>query len=374
MKIKTQKIIKEQTVDQINGYLEVMTKGFGFLRDINNNFQPGPGDIFVPANVIKKYNLKEGAYIEGERQAEDSGKENNRIEKIINVNQIPLDQISKIETFKRQVSVNPTERLTMTIGKNDRLGKALDLIVPIGKGQRGLIVSPPKAGKTTILKHIAHAITRNHPDVEVYILLVDERPEEVTDFRRSVEKAKVVASSADESVESHLRITRLAMNSAMGIAEFGKDVVVLVDSLTRMSRAFNNATNSFSKTLTGGLGANALDLPRRFFGAARNIETGGSLTILATILVDTGSRMDDIIFQEFKGTGNMDLVLSKLCAEQRIWPAININQSGTRKDDLLLSDEEFRYTTKIRRILTPVDEVSAMTGLLNIIDKDMNLE
>ncbi len=361
-------------MDQINGYLEMMAKGFGFLRDINNNFQPGPGDIFVPANVIKKYNLKEGAFIEGERQNDDSGKENNRIEKIINVNQIPLDQISKIETFKRQVSVNPTERLTMTLGENDRLGKALDLIVPIGKGQRGLIVSPPKAGKTTILKHLAHAITRNHPDIEVYILLVDERPEEVTDFRRSVEKAKVVSSSADESVESHLRITRLAMNSAMGLAEFGRDVVVLVDSLTRMSRAFNNATNSFSKTLTGGLGANALDLPRRFFGAARNIETGGSLTILATILVDTGSRMDDIIFQEFKGTGNMDLVLSKLCAEQRIWPAININQSGTRKDDLLLTDEEFRYTTKIRRILTPADEVSAMTGLLNIIDKDLDLE
>jgi transcription termination factor Rho len=242
------------------------------------------------------------------------------------------------------------------------------MIVPIGKGQRGLVVSPPKSGKTTILKHIAESIQRHHPEVELFILLVDERPEEVTDFKRGLSHACVLASSADQSVAQHLRMTRLAMNTATRSAEIGRDVVVLIDSLTRMSRAFNNQTQSHGRTLSGGLAADALTMPRRVFGAARNIERGGSLTVVATILVDTGSRMDDVIFQEFKGTGNMDLVLSRKCAEQRLWPAIDINASGTRKEHLLMKKNALQEAIHLRRQVATLDEVSALMALHEYLD------
>jgi transcription termination factor Rho len=241
-------------------------------------------------------------------------------------------------------------------------------LVPIGRGQRGLIISPPKSGKTTLLKHMANSLGVNHPEVNVFVLLVDERPEEVTDFKRSLEGAHVLYSSADQNVAQHMRMIRITMNTAIRCAEAGHDTVVFIDSLTRMARAFNTESQSYGRTLTGGLGANSLDIPRSLFGAARNLENGGSLTIIATILVDTGSRMDDIIFQEFKGTGNMDLVLSRACAEQRLWPAININQSGTRKEHLLLAGSELQESMKLRRDLAQRDELSALSALIEYLD------
>ena len=249
------------------------------------------------------------------------------------------------------------------------MGKALDMIVPIGKGQRGLIISPPKSGKTTILKHMANSLITNHPEVVVFALLVDERPEEVTDFRRGLKHAYVLSSSADQSVSQHLRMTKMTVNAAIRLAETGIDAVVFIDSLTRMSRAFNTEAQSYGRTLTGGLGANAMEMPRRIFGAARNVENGGSLTIIATILINTGSKMDDIIFQEFKGTGNMDLVLSRKCAEQRLWPAINIIQSGTRKEHLLLDTPEFQEMVKIRRGLSKKDEITALSAFIEYLGK-----
>jgi transcription termination factor Rho len=249
------------------------------------------------------------------------------------------------------------------------MGQALDIIVPIGKGQRGLIISPPKAGKTTILKHMTNSIIANHRDADVLVLLVDERPEEVTDFKRSINAGHVLHSSADQSVLQHMRMARLALNTAIRCAESGKNAVVFIDSLTRMTRAFNAETKSYGRTMTGGLATNAMEIPRQIFGAARNIEEGGSLTIIATILVDTGSRMDDIIFQEFKGTGNMDLVLSRKCAEQRLWPAININDSGTRKEHLLLDKESYKEITELRRVLAEKDEVKALSAFLEHIVK-----
>ena len=232
-----------------------------------------------------------------------------------------------------------------------------------------MIISPPKSGKTTILKHIAASIMANHPDVDVFILLVDERPEEVTDFKRGLKGAHVIYSSADQSIAMHMRMTRLALHTAILCAETGRDSIVLIDSLTRMSRAFNAETRSHGRTMTGGLGAGALAIPRKIFGAARNVEKGGSLTIIATILVDTGSRMDDIIYQEFKGTGNADIVLSRKCAEKRIWPAINLNASGTRKEELLLDDETYKEVTKIRGMLSSLDETTAMSTMLEYLQR-----
>ena len=347
----------------VSGYLEILDKGFGFLRNIENNFSPNPDDPFVPAHLIKKLQLQEGIFIAGFGVKGDGKNKNLKLAQIETINQLPLKAYSGIKPFQEQTSVNPSDQLLISQGPEDYLGRALDMIVPIGKGQRGLIVSPPKSGKTTILQHIATSVQRHHPDATLFILLVDERPEEVTDFKRGLENANVLASSADQSISQHLRMTRLTMNAATRAAESGRDVVVLIDSLTRMSRAFNNQTQSHGRTLSGGLAADALTVPRRIFGAARNIENGGSLTVIATILVDTGSRMDDVIFQEFKGTGNMDLVLSRECAEQRLWPAININASGTRKEHLLMGKEAFQEAINFRRAAAHLDEFTAMTAL-----------
>lgn len=347
----------------VSGYLEILDKGFGFLRTIEKNFMPNPADPFVPAHLIKKSRLQEGVFIEGFGVKGDGKNKNLKLSQIETVNQMPLEAYANVESLQKQISINPSEPLTIGQGAGDPLGRALDMIVPIGKGQRGLIVSPPKSGKTTILQHIAASILRNHPDTVLFILLVDERPEEVTDFKRGIKGANVLSSSADQSVAQHMRMTRITMNAATRSAETGRDVVVLIDSLTRMARAYNNQTQSHGRTLSGGLAADALTIPRRIFGAARNIENGGSLTVVATILVDTGSRMDDIIFQEFKGTGNMDLVLSRECAEQRLWPAININASGTRKEHLLMDKEAFQEAINFRRAVAQLDEFTAMTAL-----------
>jgi len=351
-------------MNHVEGHLEILDRKFGFLRSIENNFQPGPEDVFVPGKLIQNFNLQEGVFIEGVGVMGDGKQKNLSLHEIEKINQKPPEDYSKIKSLKNVVSISPSERLKLAQGPDDIMGKALDMIVPIGRGQRGLIISPPKSGKTTILKHMANSIIINHPEVVVFVLLVDERPEEVTDFRRGIKQAYVLSSSADHSIQQHLRMTKMTMNAAIRLAETGVDAVVFIDSLTRLSRAFNADTQSHGRTLTGGLGANAMEMPRRIFGAARNIDNGGSLTIIASILIDTGSRMDDVIYQEFKGTGNMDLVLSQKCAEQRLWPAIDINQSGTRKEHLLMDTQEYEEMVKLRRELSNKNEVTALSTLL----------
>ncbi len=348
----------------VHGHLEILDQGFGFLRNLANNFKPTAQDTFVPAPLMHRCHLGEGVYIEGQGKKGNDKNQNLKLVQVDTVNQVPLADYARVVPLQEQTSISPTERFTISHGADDHMGRALDMIAPIGKGQRGLIISPPKSGKTTILKHMTNAIIANHPDSDVFVLLVDERPEEVTDFKRGINAGHVLHSSADQSVAQHLRMTRLTMNTAIRCAEIGRDIVVFIDSLTRMSRAFNSETNSHGRTMSGGLAADALQIPRRIFGAARNIEGGGSLTVIATILIDTGSRMDDIIFQEFKGTGNMDLVLSRDCAEQRLWPAINIKNSGTRKEHLLLSKNELKDITNIRRVLASKNEVAALSDFL----------
>ena len=361
---------KEQPVKPVSGHLEILDKGFGFLRDIDNNYHAGPMDTFVPAFLITKFGLREGSFIEGLGGPGNPGNQNLKLTAVDQVNGLPLDRYARTETMHTMTSINPEKRLRMTQGPKDLTGQALDLIVPMGRGQRGLIISPPKSGKTTLLRHMANSVTANDPEMNVFILLVNERPEEVTDFRRGLKDAHVLYSSADQSIGQHMRMTRLAVHTAMRCAEVGRDTVVFIDSLTRMARAFNAETESYGRTLSGGLGANAMEVPRKIFGAARNIENGGSLTIIATILVETGSRMDDIIYQEFKGTGNMDLVLSRDCAEHRIFPAIDIRQSGTRKEELLLDAEELKKAVEIRRVLSPKDPTEAMADLLEFLDRE----
>ncbi len=350
-------------MDNVKGYLEIFPKGFGFLRQAQNNFRASNEDTFVSPVIIRNFFLKEGMFIEGTNQIQKDNKV--QLGDIHKINGWPPAEVRRRPELKDQVSISPDEKFNLCLGKRDFLGKILNFATPSGKGQRGMIISAPKTGKTTILKQYAKAIQQNHPEVKLYILLVDERPEEVTDFRRSLESACVLSSSADESSTNHLRLTRLTMAAAMREAETGKDVIILIDSLTRMARAFNKEANSHGRTLSGGLAANALELPRRFFGGARNIENGGSLTIIASILVDTGSRMDEVIFQEFKGTGNLDLVLSQACAEQRLFPAVDINASGTRKEELLMPEEQHHKAMKLRRFLSQMKETEAMQYLRN---------
>ena len=355
-------------MEPVEGYLEIMDKGFGFLRNIEENFQPKPENPYVPNSLIRKLNLREGSFIEGYGEKKGPRNLNLALIRIETINHLPFDEFLNTAMLQDQTSINPFERYTLEQNEEDITGKALDMIVPIGMGQRGLIIAPPKSGKTTILRHMANSVVANHPDARVFVLLVDERPEEVTDFQRGLTDADVLYSSADQQIGQHMRMTRLAMHTAIRCAEIGQDAVVFIDSLTRMTRAFNIDTDSYGKTLSGGLGANAMEFPRKIFGAARKLENGGSLTIIATILVETGSRMDDVIYQEFKGTGNMDLYLSRACAEQRLWPAININKSGTRKEDLLMSQEEYDHIVETRRSVATRDEVTAMSEFLRIIE------
>ncbi len=354
-------------MEPVQGYLEIMDKGFGFLRNIEENFQPKPENTYVPNSLIRKLDLKEGSFIEGFGEQKGPSNPNLALIRIETINKLPFDEFLATPLLQDQTSINPFERYYLTQDEDDITGKALDFIAPIGKGQRGLIISPPKSGKTTILRHMANSVVANHPESKVFVLLVDERPEEVTDFRRGLVDANVLYSSADQQIGQHMRMTRLAMHTAIRCAEIGQDAVVFIDSLTRMTRAFNAHTDSYGKTMSGGLGANAMEFPRKIFGAARKLENGGSLTIIATILVDTGSRMDDIIYQEFKGTGNMDLFLSKECAEQRIWPALNINKSGTRKEDLLMDKEEHKNIIEVRRAIATKEETDAMKDFLDYL-------
>ena len=358
----------------LQGHLEITDRGFGFLRSLENNFSPSGQDTYVSAALIKSHKLPEGGYIQGYGQKKDNKRLNEQLQAVETINQIPFETFSKFKSLQDQTSINPTEQLTITQGPNDFTGRTIDMFAPVGKGQRGLVISPPKSGKTTILRHMATSILSNHPDIDVFVLLVDERPEEVTDFKRGLKGAHVLYSSADQSIAAHMRMTRLALHTAILCAETGRDSVVLIDSLTRMSRAFNANTRSHGRTMTGGLSAGALAIPRKIFGAARNVENGGSLTIIASILVATGSRMDDIIYEEFKGTGNTDIVLSRKCAEKRIWPAVDLNASGTRREELLLDPDTYQKATQFRGMIAGMDETEAMSTLLEYLQRFQGVE
>jgi transcription termination factor Rho len=346
-------------MELVKGILEHHSKGFGMLRNKIQNFNPSTTDVYVSPTFIQKLRLKQGLEIEGKIGNSRKNNQMRPLSQIVTINGRTVDDYFKINTLRERVAIDPEEQLLIQQHDKDRLGAIIDGLVPIGKGQRSLIVAPPKAGKTTILKHIANSIIKNHPKVNVNVLLLDERPEEVTDFQRNV-SCPIFHSNVDQAVDSHTRMAELVLDRAMRMAEFGEDVVLLVDSLTRMGRAYNSYQRGSGRTLTGGLDSRALEFPRRFFGSARNIEDGGSLAIIASILVDTGSQMDQIIFQEFKGTGNMELVLSRELSERRVFPAIDLHQSGTRKEEKLLKPDGLKRSYIIRRAMHDMSEAEAI--------------
>ncbi|HKJ71838.1 MAG TPA: transcription termination factor Rho [Gammaproteobacteria bacterium] len=347
------------------GVLEILSDGFGFLRAADASYQAGPDDIYVSPSQIRRFNLRVGDTVAGQiRPPKDS----ERYFALLKVEEINFESP---ESTKNKVLLDnltplfPDERLRMEVENGDPkelTGRIIDLVAPVGKGQRGLLVSPPKAGKTMMLQSIAHSITANNPECYLIVLLIDERPEEVTDMQRSV-KGEVISSTFDEPAQRHTQVAEIVIEKAKRLAEAKQDVVILLDSITRLARAYNTTVPSSGKVLTGGVDANALHKPKRFFGAARNIEEGGSLTIMATALVDTGSRMDEVIFEEFKGTGNLELHLDRKMAEKRLYPAININRSGTRREELLMQQEELQKTQILRKLLHPMDSIEAMEFL-----------
>src|SRR5437868_2933889 len=344
------------------GVLEILPDGWGFLR--HDNFQPAADDIYVSQSQIKRFALKTGDWVSGQVRPPKENEKYYGLLRVEAVNQLGPDQARQRTDFEELTPTFPDERLILETTSQNISGRIIDLIAPIGKGQRGLIVSPPKAGKTTILKMIADSIATNHPEVFLIVLLVDERPEEVTDIRRSVH-GQVVSSTFDELPENHIRVAEMVLEEAKRLVESKRDVVVLLDSLTRLARASNLTVTPSGRTMTGGLDPAALHRPKRFFGAARNIEEGGSLTILATALVDTGSRMDDHIFEEFKGTGNMELNLDRALQERRIFPAIDIKKSGTRHDELLFDDATLKQIWKLHRALAALDTIQATELLID---------
>ena len=349
-----------------DGVLEILQDGFGFLRSADSSYLAGPDDIYVSPSQIRRFNLHTGDTISGKIRPP---KEGERYFALLKVNDINFDTPEAAKhkiLFENLTPLFPDKRLKLEVGNGtteDLTPRIIDLIAPIGKGQRGLIVSPPKSGKTMMLQSIAHSIAANHPECYLIVLLIDERPEEVTEMQRSV-RGEVVASTFDEPATRHVQVADMVIEKAKRLVEHKKDVVILLDSITRLARAHNTVGPASGKVLTGGVDANALQRPKRFFGAARNIEEGGSLTILATALIDTGSRMDDVIYEEFKGTGNMEVHLERKIAERRVYPAININRSGTRKEELLLAPDILQKTWILRKLLQPMDEIQAMEFLL----------
>ncbi len=366
------KAAKKRPADviEVSGVLDVMSDGFGFLRF--ENYRPSENDVYVSPTQIRRFNLKTGDEISGDcRPSQDEDKYSPLLF-VKAINGDPLEIALKRKNFEKLTPIYPTERLTLDTGDSNKLAsRIVDIIAPLGKGQRGIIVAPPKAGKTTIIKQIAQSITKNHPDVHLIVLLIDERPEEVTDIRRSIE-GDVIFSTFDQTPENHTKVAEMVLERACRLVEQKKDVVVLLDSITRLARAYNLTVAPTGRTLSGGLDPDALIKPKKFFGAARNIEEGGSLTILATALVETGSRMDDVIFEEFKGTGNMELKLDRTLQERRIFPAIDILKSGTRREDDLLSKEELDAIWKLRRDLSRHTPTDAMTTLLHYMEKTDN--
>ncbi|MDI6827419.1 MAG: transcription termination factor Rho [Armatimonadota bacterium] len=361
------KILQAQTEQSglifAQGVLEILPDGWGFLRR-NPNFTPDPEDIYVSQTQIKRFGLKTGDTVSGQVRPPKESEKYYGLLRVEAVNGLDPEVARRRVNFDDLTPLYPNERIVLETDSKNISARFIDLIAPIGKGQRGLIVSPPKAGKTTLLKTIANSITTNHPEIHLIVLLIDERPEEVTDIRRSV-KGDVVSSTFDEMPENHMRVADMVLEQAKRLVESGKDVVVLLDSLTRFARASNLTVTPSGRTLSGGLDPSALYRPKRFFGAARNIEEGGSLTVLATALVETGSRMDDVIFEEFKGTGNMELVLDRALAERRIYPAIDVKRSGTRHDELLYDEETLKRVWQLHRLLAALDSVEATELLID---------
>lgn len=360
-----------------HGVLETLPDGFGFLRSADSSYLAGPDDIYVSPSQIRRFGLRTGDTISGKIRPP---KESERYFALLKVDQINFDTPENAKNkilFENLTPLFPDERLIMEQGNGsteDLTSRVIDLCAPFGKGQRGLIVSPPKAGKTLMLQNIAHSIEKNYPECRLIVLLIDERPEEVTEMERSV-NGEVVASTFDEPATRHVQVAEMVIEKAKRLVEHKQDVVVLLDSITRLARAYNTVVPSSGKVLTGGVDANALQRPKRFFGAARNIEEGGSLTIIATALVDTGSKMDEVIYEEFKGTGNMELHLSRSIAEKRVYPAININRSGTRREELLSSPDDLQKVWILRKILHPMDEIAAIEFLLERLkDSKTNAE
>lgn len=360
-------ILEEQTKKEglifAEGVLEVLPDGYGFLRSPDYNYLPGPDDIYVSPSQIKRFGLRTGDTVSGQIRPP---KENERFFALLKVEAVnfenPEEAKSKI-LFDNLTPIYPNKRINLENTKNDYSMRIMNLLTPIGKGQRGLIVAQPKTGKTILLQKIANAITTNHPEVTLIVLLIDERPEEVTDMERSV-KAEVISSTFDEPAERHVQVSDMVLEKAKRLVEYGHDVVILLDSITRLARAHNAVVPHSGKILSGGVDANALHRPKRFFGSARNIEEGGCLTIIATALIDTGSRMDEVIFEEFKGTGNMELVLDRRLSDRRIFPSIDVNKSGTRKEELLLGDFELNRVWILRKLLSELSTVEAMEFLL----------
>jgi transcription termination factor Rho len=346
------------------GVLEVLPDGYGFLRSANYNYLPSPDDIYVSPSQIKKFVLRTGDTIRGQVRPPKEAERFYALLKVETVNYVPPDGIRERTLFDNLTPLYPDERLHLEISPSEYSMRIVDLLCPIGKGQRGLIVSPPKSGKTILLQQMANSITKNHPEVKLLVLLIDERPEEVTDMQRSV-KAEVVSSTFDEPPDRHVQVADMVLEKAKRLVEAKNDVVVLLDSITRLARAHNTVVPHSGKILSGGVDANALHKPKRFFGAARNVEEGGSLTIIATSLVETGSRMDEVIFEEFKGTGNMELVLDRRIADRRVFPAIDVNKSGTRKEEMLLDQNEINRIWILRKVLSDLQHVEAMEFLLN---------
>jgi transcription termination factor Rho len=357
----------QPTGTTVRGVLEVGEKGFGFLRNPAKSFQISPTDIYVSPDIIRRFKLRAGLEIEG--RAVPPKKGSPQLAEIYKMNGQPPEKWLTLKKFDDLTSLNPNERFRLETVPDRYTTRVMDLVAPIGKGTRGLIVAAPRTGKTTLLHHIADAILTNHPDVHTMVLLVDERPEETTDFRRSVKGGEVIASTNDQTIEEHVRTAKMAIERAKRMVEFGRDVFIVLDSITRLARAFNNYIGSTGRTMTGGLDARAMEQPRRIFASARKAEEGGSLTIIATALIETGSRMDELIFQEFKGTGNLELVLDRKIAEQRYWPAVDINASGTRREELLLAPKDLEGITRLRRALSGAPPVEAIQKLLNGLGK-----
>jgi len=344
-----------------DGVLEILQDGFGFLRSADSSYLAGPDDIYVSPSQIRRFNLRTGDFIAGKIRPPKEGERYFALLKVSEINYDKPESSRNKILFENLTPLFPDERLTLEIGNGsteDLTGRIIDLVSPIGKGQRGLIVAPPKAGKTIMMQHIAQSIIRNNPECHLIVLLIDERPEEVTEMQRSV-RGEVVASTFDEPPTRHVQVAEMVIEKAKRLVEHKKDVIILLDSITRLARAYNTIVPSSGKVLTGGVDAHALERPKRFFGAARNIEEGGSLSIIATALIDTGSKMDEVIYEEFKGTGNLELHLDRKIAERRIYPAINIRRSGTRREDLLMKEDELQRVWILRKLLHDMEDVAA---------------
>jgi len=353
------------------GVLETLPDGFGFLRSPDYSYLPGPDDIYVSPSQIRRFNLRTGDTVAGQIRPPKEGERYFALLKVENVNFESPESIRDKILFDNLTPLYPNKRLKLEFDQKNHATRVMDLFTPIGKGQRALIVSPPRAGKTVMLQNVANAITTNHPECIMIVLLIDERPEEVTDMQRSV-KAEVVSSTFDEPAQRHVQVAEMVIEKAKRLVEHKKDVIILLDSITRLARAYNAVVPPSGKILSGGVDSNALHKPKRFFGAARNIEEGGSLTIIGTALIDTGSRMDEVIFEEFKGTGNMEIHLDRKLMEKRIFPCMDINKSGTRKEELLLNEEELNKVWILRKMLQPLNQIDAMEFMLDKIQDTKN--